>query len=163
MAGNETLIENALSALEPGFGAVDLSSRTFPFTHSDYYRNEMGEGLLKRFCSFHRLVDPAELVNLKLRAIAHERQSLVEGTLNRTVNVDPGYLDKTKLVLTTTKNAYHRIYLGSGVYGDVELVYRSGGFTCLEWTFSDYKDGLAAEFFWQVRERYLEQLRSESV
>lgn len=162
MAQSEELIENALSALSPEYGVVDLSGPTFPFTHSDYYRDEMGERLVKRFCSFHQLVDPDELVSFKLRALACEKEFLAGGTSRRTVNIDPGYMDRMKLVLATTKNVYHRIYLGGGIYGDVELVYRFGDFACLEWTFPDYRDTLARQFFCQVRDRYLRQLRSES-
>ncbi|KPJ61272.1 MAG: hypothetical protein AMJ46_03010 [Latescibacteria bacterium DG_63] len=161
MAQSEELIGEALFALEPDFGAPDLSSPTFWFTHSDYYRDEMGKRLVKRFCSFDELVDPGDIMNLKLKAIACEKEFLAQDTLGRTVNIDPGYLDRMKLVLSTTKNASHRIYIGNGIYGNVELIYRSGAFTCLEWTYPDYRESLALGFFREVREKYLGQLRSE--
>lgn len=160
MAPTEEQIESALAALSPEYGTVDLSSPTFLFAHSDYYEEEMGQRLIKRFCSFSGLVDPEEIVDLKLKAIEHERRTLVEGTLRRTVNVDPGYLDRMKLVLTTTKDAYHRVYLSRGIYADVELVYRSGDFAFLEWTFRDYRETSTRSFFLQVREKYLAELRS---
>jgi hypothetical protein len=159
MAASEAVIEKAILFLESGYGSIDLSSPTFPFTHSGYYREEMGEGLVKRFCSFGPLVDPGDLVRLKLKAISCEKEFLVADSSRRTVNVDPGYLDTLKIVLATTKNSYHRMYLGHDVYGDIELMYRSGEFTCFEWTFPDYRDKLALEFFRKVREIYLAQLK----
>jgi len=164
MAPHEELIQKALSALEPTFGPVELASDAFPFTYSDYYKDEMGDGLRKMFCSFSRLIEPDEIVSLKLEAIECEKKfvrdavrrngsesSSRQNVGRRSVNVDPGYLDRTKLVLATTKDCSHRIYLGKGIYADVELMYRSGSFVCLEWTYPDYREAFAIEFFNKVR------------
>ncbi|MCX5801496.1 MAG: DUF4416 family protein [Candidatus Eisenbacteria bacterium] len=155
MAPREGLIQKALSALEPTYGSVELASSVFPFTYSDYYKNEMGDGLCKMFCSFGRLIEPDEIVSLKLEAIECEKKFLrdeaPQTSFKRSVNIDPGYLDRTKLVLATTKDCSHRIYLAKGIYGDVELVYRSGSFVCLEWTYLDYREAFAIEFFNKVR------------
>jgi hypothetical protein len=75
------------------------------------------------------------------------------------VNVDPGYLDGTKLVLATTKNAGHRVYIDSGVHAEIELIYRCGAFTPLEWTYADYREPAALEFFAKVRRNYLAELK----
>jgi len=195
MALDEKLIKSALSALEPMFGPVELLSSIFPFTYSDYYKREMGDTLLKVFCSFGTLIEPDEIVSLKLSALETERKFLIttppeavledtggslprsapgdddrvsgtsqqvaaEWRVGRTVNIDPGYLDGMKLVLATTKDCSHRIYLGKGIYGDVELMYRSGSFVCLEWTYLDYREPFAVEFFNRVRGEYLAELRS---
>jgi len=76
MAPSRALIEEALSALTPAYGEVDSSSCVFPFTYSGYYRDEMGEKLLKMFCSFSELVDPDEIVSVKLKAVAREKSLL---------------------------------------------------------------------------------------
>jgi len=34
------------------------------------------------------------------------------------VNIDPGYISLGKLVLASTKDHAHRLYLGEGVYGE---------------------------------------------
>jgi hypothetical protein len=180
MAPDRQLIEKALSVLEPAYGPVELSSAVFPFTYSDYYTKEMGEGLLKMFCSFRRLIEPDEIVSLKFAAIECERSFLRETTREssaeilgqyppqktasagpggRAVNIDPGYLDRTKLVLATTKDCSHRICIGQGIYGDVEMIYKSASFVCLEWTYPDYRAALAIEFFNKVRSVYLADLR----
>lgn len=196
MAVDEQLIKKVLSELEPTFGPVELSSSVFPFTYSDYYKREMGDALLKVFCSFGKLIEPDEVVNLKLSAIEIERKFLItaspkaivedtagkpsssaqrdderisdtsrqagEERVGRRVNIDPGYLDRMKLVLATTKDCSHRIYLGQGIYGDIELMYGSGSFACLEWTYPDYREPFAVEFFNRVRNKYLAELQDLS-
>lgn len=160
MSPNEGRIENALSFLEPIYGSVELRSSIFPFTYSDYYRAEMGEGLLKMFCSFAKLIEPGEIVGLKLAAIECEKSlTTPQRQISRTVNVDPGYVNVAKLVLATTKDCSHRIYICSGVYGDVELIYKCGSFNSLDWTYPDYRTSLAIDFFNKVRSAYLAQLK----
>jgi hypothetical protein len=159
MAGREDVIEQAISILSPSFGPVELRSPVFAFTYSSYYAVEMGEGLVKMFCSFRGLVEPTEIVARKLEAMECERKLLADGTRSRRVNVDPGYVDRMKLVLATTKNASHRVYIGSGVHGDVELVYQCGTYAPLEWTYPDYREPATLEFFAKVRRDYLAELR----
>jgi hypothetical protein len=160
MASDQGLIEKTLSLLEPTYGPVELSSAVFPFTYSDYYKKEMGEGLLKVYCSFRKLIEPDEIVGLKLAAIECEKNFV--RSVSRSVNIDPGYLDRMRVVLATTKDCSHRIYLGQGIYGDIELMYRSGSFVSLEWTYPDYRAALAIEFFNKVRNVYLADLREAS-
>jgi hypothetical protein len=64
-------------------------------------------------------------------------------------------------VLATGKNYIHRIYLRKGIYADLTLVFKRGGFVPLEWTYPDYADPEMIESFNAVRSRYLEQLREE--
>jgi len=177
MARDEQLIADALRALESSYGKVESSSRAFPFKYSDYYKREMGDSLLKMFCSFAMLIEPDEIVDLKLKAVEVEKQFPAEmphsvatphpasgsptGVATRTVNIDPGYLDRMKLVLATTKDCPHRIYLGRGIYGDLELIYRSGSFASLDWSYLDYREPFTIEFFNTVRNRYLAELRDE--
>ena len=42
----------------------------------------------------------------------------------RPLNLDPGYLTLGKLVLASTKDFAHRIYLGRGIYAEMTLFYR---------------------------------------
>jgi hypothetical protein len=160
MAVDEKLIADSIAALSPLYGPVERSSVVFPFAYSGYYAKEMGSDLVKIFCAFRNLIEQEEIVARKLEAIECERCFLRSGTMARTANVDPGYLDRMKLVLATTKNASHRVCIGSGIYGEVELMYRSGAFVPLEWTYPDYREPLALEFFGRVRKEYLAQLRS---
>jgi hypothetical protein len=59
-----------------------------------------------------------------------------------------------KFVLASCKNFSHRIYLGSGVWADLTLIYRAGGFMALEWTYPDYKGAAMTTLIEQIRNRY---------
>ena len=77
----------------------------------------------------------------------------------RPVNLDMGYVDGGKLVLATTKDYAHRLYLGAGIYGEVTLRWRAGAFEPWEWTYPDYRSGHYREFFAQVRAACLAERR----
>ncbi|RKY76688.1 DUF4416 domain-containing protein [candidate division KSB1 bacterium] len=141
------------------FGPIDSVSPTYPFTHTDHYCAEMGENLQKQFVSFARLIFPERLVGIKI-FINQLEQKFCGPSGGRLVNVDPGYLEKSKLVLATTKNYSHRIYLGAGIFGDVQYRFIRGTFTINDWTYPDYREQLAITFFNKVREIYLRQLKS---
>lgn len=141
-------------AVEP-FGRVRLQSPCFPFKFSDYYATEMGADLVKMFVVFENLYPIEQAVQTKLRAIEIEQQTSCAG--RRTVNLDPGYLTLAKLVMTTTKNFDHRLYLGNGIFGDVQLRYRNGEFVTNPWTYPDYREAHTHSFLHEARD-YLCQL-----
>ena len=76
----------------------------------------------------------------------------------RLVNIDPGYICPAKLVLATTKNYSHRIYLNKNIYGDIHLQFSNGTFQSQPWTYPDYQNKENIRFFNALRKRYLEQL-----
>jgi len=136
-------------------GPVDYASPFLPFDVSSYYTAEMGPGLRRQFIAFARLIQPDELPAIKLEAIALETFFAVDGW--RTVNLDPGYLCAGKLVLATTKNQQHRLYLGQGIYGEVALRYRAGAWQPWEWTYPDYRSPEYARVFTEIRRLYMRQ------
>lgn len=143
------------------FGAAMLPGPVFDFTFSTYYAAEMGASLRKAFFVLDRMIDPAELPDWKLRAMALEEQHARDG--KRTINLDPGYLEAPKFVLATAKNFAHRIYLGRGVYADVQLYVRDGKFQTNTWTYPDYKLPEHLRFFEEARLKYFDkQRRSDS-
>jgi hypothetical protein len=75
------------------------------------------------------------------------------------VNVDPGYLEAGKVVLASTKNAGHRIYLHSGIYGEAALLYYDGAFQACPHTYPDYQWAETLSFLTSLRSVYLHQLR----
>ena len=158
------------------FGAVDLASEVMPFDWTDYYREEMGEGLRRKFVSFERLIRPDEIVEIKRATNAMEDDlarvfrengdrplSSDTGTVpifpKRPMNLDPGYLSLSKVVLATTKDYSHRLYLGSGVYAEVTLHFHKGKYEPWEWTYPDYRTAAYGAFFLDVRRRLTEQLK----
>ena len=66
---------------------------------------------------------------------------------SRPLNLDPGYLTAAKLVLASTKDHSHRLYLAEGIYAEVTLYYRDGRWQPREWTFPDYRRADYQEFF----------------
>lgn len=138
---------------------IDGRSDRAPWTASKFYEKEMGSRLWRQFFSLAALQPPGILAEIKLKAHAIEDRYRSKSTGGRRVNLDPGYLDAFKVVLASTKNAGQRVYLGSGVYGEVTLLYQNGGFHGLEHTYVDYLWPETVRFFTQLRARYLSQLR----
>lgn len=151
-------IQAARASLSERFGPIDSESDVYPFTYSDYYRDEMGDGLVKQFVSFAELIHPAHLAEIKVLSNDLEQAALrPDGRPGRSVNIDPGYVTGAKLVLATTKDYSHRIYLSQGIYAEVTLQFRHGRFNPFEWTYPDYRTGMALAYFARVRTLYLSQ------
>jgi hypothetical protein len=163
LSGDADLMLRATQLLKAEFGPADLVSELWPFDHTDYYEAELGAGLLRRFVSFEQLIAADRLADIK-RATNELEERLAEDVLpdrpGRVVNIDPGYIAPSKLVLATTKDHGHRIYLGRGVYAEVTLRYRDGAWEAWPWTYPDYASGLYFAFFEDVRTRLKQQLDS---
>jgi hypothetical protein len=123
--------------LEGVFGPIDYRGPEFPFAYSDYYAPEMGEGILRTFLSFSRLIDPSRLAEAKLATDAIEARYARCGS--RRANLDPGLLSLGGFILATTKDRAHRIPLNSGIYGELTLYFQGGRFVPLPWTYPDWQ------------------------
>ena len=147
-------LDEAAGALTESFGQADIVSETWPFDLTDYYDAQMGRPLLRRFVSFAELVLPDALVEAKLCCGAIEadfaRRHAGAGPV-RPVNLDPGYVEPSKLVLASLKNFSHRIYLARGVYAELTLMYRKGAWQGLPWTFPDFASGRYDAFLTAAR------------
>ncbi|MDR2354457.1 MAG: DUF4416 family protein [Deltaproteobacteria bacterium] len=130
----------------------DILSRDFPITETNYYAPEMGPHLLKRYLSYPCHLDPGDLVDLKL--FSWELEEKYHKDLKRQVNLDPGYIFSGGLVLSTGKFSGHRLYLGRGVWGELTLLYCSGTFTALPWTYRDYLIPEVVEILKRMRKAY---------
>ena len=161
LSSEEGLFAEAEKVLTRHFGRVDFASQTIPFRHTTYYEKEMGAGLLRKFISFRDLIDAKNIVETKLLTRNIEEQFSNEKG-SRRINLDPGYVCGAKLVLSTTKNYDHRIYLRDGIYAEVTLHYRSGTFSPWEWTYADYRTKEYIEIFNRIRKLYLGQLKNET-
>jgi len=160
LAGNIDLFEIAQAELVSEFGAVDATSDVMPFDFTDYYADEMGPNLLRKFVGFSRPINPKDLATAKLFTNdLEERISEQLGSERRLVNLDPGYLSLSKLVLASTKDYSHRIYLGDGIFAEVTLHFSHNRFNPWPWTYPDYKTDAYRLFFEAMRSQYLEALR----
>jgi len=152
---------DAESSLTDALGPVDLRSDLFAHEFTEYYRDEMGQPLVRYFAAFDRLIAPGELAAVKRLTGEVEARMAADGEwpVVRPMNLDPGYIAPSKLVLSSTKDYSHRIYLDGGIYGEVTLLFRHGTWHEFEWTYPDYRTPAYHEFFTGVRERLMEQRR----
>jgi Domain of unknown function (DUF4416) len=160
----DALYEEAEQRLEAEWGRVDSESPAFPFDLTGYYEDEMGGGLVRRFISFESLVPPESLPAAKLWAI--ELESIIRqerGVTGRPVNIDPGYLTASAVVMATAKDFAHRIPLGQGIYAHLEFLFTRTGVRALDWTYPDLRREPPQAYFRGVRETYLRQLRERPV
>ena len=155
-------LKAALAAVEKTYGRIDMQSEVFPFTQTEYYKGQTGESIIRQFATIEKLVDPGKLASFKHKSNRLEQKlakDLSTG-LYRPVNLDPGIIEPSKLILATTKNFAHRIYIGDKMYAEVTLSYHKGQWVSFDFTFPDYKQQCYHDFFSRVRERLVEQLRN---
>lgn len=151
-------LSELIQQLEAVLGPVEERTSIFDFSYTNYYQEEMGSELSKVFLSFIRLIHPGNLARIKKKTNEIEKTWCVEG--KRWVNLDPGYITGAKLVLASTKDFAHRIFLSNGIYGDVQLRFKYGRFRVNEWTYPDYQTDLSLSFFQKVRNKYIQQEKS---
>jgi hypothetical protein len=147
--------------LQQYFGPIVLRSQPFPFTQTTYYRREMGEELVRLYVAFEPLLGMAELAAVKHTTNRLEtRWAVAPG--QRRVNLDPGYVDLAKVVLASTKDYAHRLYIGAGIFAEVTLRYQQKSFQPWEWTYPDYRLPVTLAFFNALRASYRAQLRQHA-
>ncbi len=147
------VLRSATEKLVKAFGPIETESESYPFEHTDYYSDEMGTGLMRKFIAFEQLIPPKQLIEAKVKANQIERQFAVkfEDEFRRRINIDPGYLELSKIVLASTKNYAHRVYLDKGIYAEVTMIRRNNQYRFLQWTYPDYVHPLAMKFFEESR------------
>ena len=161
LVSNENLIAGVETELSATFGAVDYRSPVIPFTFTDYYRHETGDQILRVFLSFERLIEADRLPEIKhFTNELEKRFAATETTVPRPVNLDPGYIEHAKVILASTKNFYHRMYLGNGIFGEVTMHFRNGAYEFFPWTYPDYQSQHYQKFFLDMRAIYRPQLRA---
>ena len=163
LAADRQCLHAAVEAIDAKFGKVDLESDVWPFDKTDYYKDETGENILRQFVSLERLIAPALLAKIKHRTNKLEQKLTAKLALPlpRPVNLDPGIIEPSKLILATTKNYSHRIYIGKKMYAEVTLIFDKGSWRPFDHTYPDYRQQCYFDFFDKVRKRLLEQLKSQ--
>ena len=149
---------------EAAWGPLGLASERFVFDATDYYEPAMGAGLEKCFFAFQRLIDPGTLAELKHATNAWERE-YAESAAHaepRPLKLDPGYVTPAKLVLASTKDHAHRIYLARGIFAEVTLYYKDHRWQARDWTFADYRRADYQQFFLECRDYLRRRLREST-
>ncbi|MBS3818098.1 DUF4416 family protein [bacterium] len=156
IANQEGVFEKSQEHLIHLFGSVDASSERFPFDFTDYYKKQMGPRLKRTFLSFTQLISPEKISEIKIQTNGLEEKIKSEfRAKRRVVNLDPGYLTSSALIMATAKDYSHRIPLQHGIYAHLELMFKKNHVETLSWTYPDFKTEEYQRFFWKVRKIYL--------
>ncbi|OGS36392.1 MAG: hypothetical protein A2293_03690 [Elusimicrobia bacterium RIFOXYB2_FULL_49_7] len=156
IAESNKAIENLTRILTVRWGEIDVESKSIQFDFTSYYEREMGKNLIRKWVGFAKLINPGEIAGIKTETNNIEQETAVSE--KRRINIDPGYLALSKVVLASTKDFSHRIYLDKGIYAEITLLYRDKEFIPLAWTYSDYQSETATSFFKNLRQQYHRQL-----
>ncbi len=154
-----TLIDEIKVKLEEIFGPSDMQSPVWDWGFSDYYLKEMGAGLKKQFIFFKKHIDPGMISGIKLKTVALEKDYLNDSR-GRRINIDPGYLDSAKVVLVSTKDYSHRLYLGNNIYGEVTLAYSGNSYQIFPFTYPDFRTADYIDIFEKARGRYKADIKT---
>jgi hypothetical protein len=162
LISNDTgLFDRIKSILEKRLhNTVDFESPLLDFNHTDYYNEEFGFNLKRKFLSFKAHVPLENIEKVKLLTNRVEHKTSTHG--KRTINIDPGYLDLSKLVLFSTKDYSHRIYVSKGIFAEVTLRYKNKQFNPWPWTYPDYSTKEYISVFDSIREIYKKQIAGKS-
>lgn len=162
LAADERCLEAAKTAFIEEYGDADIVSPVYPFDMTGYYKEQAGTEILRQFVSIAKPIDPGQLAAIKHQTnrIEREQANVLKTTYPRPVNLDPGYIEPSKLVLASTKNFAHRVYIGDGMWAEVTLTYNKGIWQVYPYTFPDFKSGRYNDFLSQVREKLVSQLRN---
>lgn len=158
LLGPTVPVEEVEAVLVQTYGTIVLRSTPVPFTQTTYYASEMGPTLMRQYCAFAPLVSMDALARIKHTT---NRLEMTWATPQgqRRVNLDPGYLDLAKVVLASTKDHSHRLYIGAGIFAEITLRYRQRAFQPWEWTYPDYRTATTLDFFHRLRALYHARLR----
>lgn len=152
---NQDLLAWSVSELSKIWGVPELQSEAVPFDKTNYY-DEIAPNLTRKFFCFPGLVSAGGLADWKHQAIEIEAQSRQP---IRAVNIDPGYVDGARLILASTKDHAHRIYLRDGIYAEVTLRFRFKQWQSFDYTFPDFQSRCYDKFLSQVRRLWLQETK----
>jgi len=153
----DALFNVAEKALAKKIGPIDFSSQILSFNQTQYYKDEFGDNLKRKIISFRKLIPPDNLWRIKTITNGLENKFLQDK--KRQLNIDPGYITQANLILATTKDYSHRIYIKKGIFEEVTLIFKNKTFTALPWTYPDYQSKELIDIFVQIRDILILQLK----
>jgi hypothetical protein len=165
LASTEEQLAATRYELAQWYGTIDDASPVIPFSFTKYYDEEMGPNLLRQWVRFEALFNPEHLAKCKLETnmaetlLGRQFNERSSGKVLRPINIDPGYVHRYKIILGTTKDHSHRVYVAEGIYAEVTLHWNQNRWTPWPWTYADYQSETAQTFFIKARTAYLERLQ----
>ena len=152
---DDDLLNWSVERLTEIWGTPEIVSKPVPFDKTNYY-DEISPNLTRIFLCFPGLVNAGRLADWKHQAIEIEA---VSRQPVRAVNIDPGYIDGARLILASTKDHAHRIYLRDGIFAEVTMRYRFRKWASFDYTFPDFASGVYDEFLSKVRKLWLKEVK----
>ncbi len=146
---NQKWYLKAIEHLEGKFGEIAMYSPPIPWDFSEYYKDELGDNIIRRFVFFKNLIEQEQIAEIKI--ITNQIETLLASGNKRNVNIDPGYLTLAKIILASTKDYSHRIYLKDGIYAEVSVIYKKNRFLPHINTYKDFQDERYTEIFLSAR------------
>ena len=148
-------LKNILDVLENRFGSILSAGPSYRVSDfSDYYETDFGNQLQKQFFVFKKPICLENFFQVKVWTNNLEFDPNTK-TPRRILNIDPGYLEPSKLVLYSSKNFSHRTYCGAGIFAEVTMSFVHGDFVRLPWTYNDY--------YWKKNREFLLDSRTQIV
>ncbi|MDA7914772.1 DUF4416 family protein [Rubripirellula sp.] len=143
----------AIARLAEQWGQATVCSVEIPFEAGGYYTPSMGSGLHKSLIAVADFADPGGLADWKNETNEWEQEYTrsSQHEEDRPLNLDPGYMTQAKLVLATTKDRDHRLYLRDGMFAEVTLTYVGKAWQHHRWTYPSYRTDEVATFANQCR------------
>ena len=157
----DSLLFEAETILMEKYGEIEKLKEVLPFDFTDYYEKEFGTGLKRKLICFMNSVDSEALSKVKL--YTNEIEKKLKNNDNRTVNIDPGYITEAKLVLFTTKDYSHRVYIGDKIFAEVTLHFQDNSFRSWPWTYPDYASKELVDYFNKVRSIYMSDIKNNCI
>jgi hypothetical protein len=162
--GDPALIDEVGRLVERRFGPLHPRgvSSLFPFPETRTYAPQMGRDLTRRFYVLARPWPQEGLAPVKLAAMEMEEEIRIAGRspAARPVNIDPGLINDSRIILASTKDQAHRLYRGGGIWEEITLIYRHGAYHPLPWTYRDFLNPGYHRFFEAFRDELLGRARS---
>lgn len=154
---NEKALDEVKKMLIKKFGKIWIESEPYDFTKfTQYYEPEMGKRLFKKNIVFKKFFTINKLPDIKL--YTNKLEDKFSKKNGRIINLDPGYMTITKLILASVKDRKHKVYLDKGIYADLTYVFLKESCIIFRHTFPDFKTERVQKFFLEVRNKLKERL-----
>ena len=144
-----------INELKNIFGETKKESFEYNFDKfTSYYEKEMGKNLIKKFLIFKKIINKKDLVEIKNKTTEIEKKYSKNN--KRTINIDPGFISKNKVVLASFKKKDFKKDLGN-VYAHEVLRFENNQIKEFWHTFPDFKSNETQDFFKKIRKDLLKE------